>query len=337
MTYEVFSNRMVIVIFTEKKIYLKKYYKYMLGVSTCVSCLRRSRQGANQILKSDFSILHERSTQFFWRGVSSLSIKSFYNGSAFYNTGQGNYRVTENNYLLLNHGQDYSITIDSDTTVESFCIFFSENWTKDIYSTLLLTEEELLEDIDTTKLDVSSTVFFEKTYPLDQLVTPIMNSIRFSVIINRVNPLWLESQLYLLLQNMITLHRKEIKKINYLTGVRFSTRKEIFKRVSIGHEYMNAFYNRNIRLEDIARAAMLSPNHFLRCYKQIFGVTPNQFLSEKRLQVAKHLLLKTKKPITQICYDVGFQSVSNFSWIFSLRFSCAPSQLRKKNYECPIE
>jgi AraC family transcriptional regulator len=281
-----------------------------------------------QIRKSSYSIVNEKSNCFYWKGTGALSIKSFYNGRAHYNTGQGNYLANEENFLILNDGQEYSITIESDKPVESFCIFFPDDWTRDVYRNLVLTEEVLLED--PSKLDVPSVEFVEKTYYRDNLITPIMNNIRLSSMSKNVGRLWIESQIYTLLQRMIVLHKQLLLQVESLSGLRFSTRKEIFRRVSIGHDYMNAFYMKNIYLEDIAKAAMLSPNHFLRSYKQIMRVTPNQFLAEKRLQTAKHLLINTSKPITQICFDVGFQSISNFSLFFSRRFACAPSQMRKK-------
>ncbi|SEL47165.1 hypothetical protein SAMN05518856_111196 [Paenibacillus sp. OK003] len=58
--------------------------------------------------------------------------------------------------------------------------------------------------------------FFEKNSPIDQIVTPILDSVHLSTITNKADSLWLDSKLYLLLQNMITLHNLEMVKINAL-------------------------------------------------------------------------------------------------------------------------
>jgi AraC family transcriptional regulator len=76
-----------------------------------------------QIPNNHFNpILHEKSKKYYWKGIGSLSIKTFRNGKSFYQAGQGHFAVGEGNYLLINRGQEYSITIESETPVESFCI-----------------------------------------------------------------------------------------------------------------------------------------------------------------------------------------------------------------------
>ncbi|WP_235548953.1 helix-turn-helix transcriptional regulator [Paenibacillus sp. Soil522] len=103
-----------------------------------------------------------------------------------------------------------------------------------------------------------------------------------------------------------------------------------FKRIHIGNEFIYAYFDQSITLADVARAACLSPNHFLRSYKQLFGMSPHQYLTERRLQESKKLLLQTDKSITDICLEVGFQSPSSFSGLFSKRFSMTPSQFRQE-------
>ncbi len=53
-----------------------------------------------------------------------LSIKSVVRGSAMWGTNEAERLVDVSNYLILNSGQSYSLTIDSRETVETFCLFF---------------------------------------------------------------------------------------------------------------------------------------------------------------------------------------------------------------------
>lgn len=69
-------------------------------------------------------VLHEQSAEYYWKGTGKLSVKTFRGGSALYQAGNGHYSVGDNRYLLLNQGQEYSIAIESDQPVESFCVFF---------------------------------------------------------------------------------------------------------------------------------------------------------------------------------------------------------------------
>ena len=72
----------------------------------------------------------------------------------------------------------------------------------------------------------------------------------------------------------------------------------------------------------------MAPHHFLRTFKQAFHQTPHQYLTQVRLERAKTLLLRTDTPVTDICMEVGFESLGSFSWLFSKRFRKSPSAFR---------
>lgn len=70
-------------------------------------------------------ILHERSREYYWEGQSLLSIKAFFSGRALYTLGSGYCAVDDTSYLIVNQDQPYTIAIESDAPVESFCLFFT--------------------------------------------------------------------------------------------------------------------------------------------------------------------------------------------------------------------
>ncbi|WP_438348177.1 helix-turn-helix transcriptional regulator [Paenibacillus sp. FA6] len=250
------------------------------------------------------------------------------NGRAYYHAGQGHFAVDEGNYLLLNHGQEYSITIEAEVPVESFCIFFPERMVEEVYRNLVTSNEKLLDDPFSSKQRTID--FVEKTYCYDQLLAPAVSQIRAEYTNWQSDHTWLEEKMHELSQRLLRVHRQVYEDMMKLPSLRASTREELFKRIHVGRDYMYAYYFQPITLEDIARVACLSPNHFLRSYKQLFGMTPHQFLTEVRLQEAKRLLLGTDKPVTDICLEVGFQSPSSFSSLFSKRFALSPSKFRQK-------
>ena len=282
----------------------------------------------NQNSIQDFNpILHAKSAEYFWKGSGLLSIKTFKNGRALYQAGQGHFAVDEGNYLLLNRGQEYSITIESEVPVESFCIFFPEMIVEEVYHSITTSNEQLLDDTILPKR--ISVDFVEKTYD-DQWLSPTLLQIKSAYLSQNLDTTWLEERLYELAHGLLQVHRQVHEEISMLQSVRASTREELYKRIHIGHEFISAYFNQSITLTDVAKAACLSPNHFLRSYKQMFCMSPHQYLSERRLQESKRLLLQTDRPITGICLEVGFQSLSSFSGLFSRRFSMSPSQLRQK-------
>jgi AraC-like DNA-binding protein len=80
----------------------------------------------------------------------------------------------------------------------------------------------------------------------------------------------------------------------------------------------------------MAQVACLSPNHFLRTFKQVFRQTPHQYLIDVRLIKAKQLLTETNRPITDICMAIGFDSLGSFSTLFRRRTGLSPAQYRKQ-------
>ena len=56
-------------------------------------------------------ILHEKADQYYGEGVGFLSVKSFFNGQAHYTSEGRHHSANENSYLILNHGQSYTIEI----------------------------------------------------------------------------------------------------------------------------------------------------------------------------------------------------------------------------------
>ncbi|WP_417068173.1 helix-turn-helix domain-containing protein [Niveibacterium terrae] len=83
-----------------------------------------------------------------------------------------------------------------------------------------------------------------------------------------------------------------------------------------------------LTLEDLAGEAGLSVYHFARMFKQTTGLTPHQYLMRQRMQKAQILLLRGRKPLTEIALQCGFSSPSHFSSSFRAAFGVPPSHRR---------
>ena len=78
----------------------------------------------------------------------------------------------------------------------------------------------------------------------------------------------------------------------------------------------------------IADEVSISPYHFIRQFAALFGTTPHQFRTAERLARAKRLL-STGRPVTEVCFDVGFSSLGSFSALFTRWAGVAPSRYRR--------
>jgi AraC family transcriptional regulator len=92
---------------------------------------------------------------------------------------------------------------------------------------------------------------------------------------------------------------------------------------------LSSCYDSHVTVASAARAARLSPAHFHRQFRTLFGQTPMQFLQERRLAAARRLLISTDEPVTTICFLVGLESLGSFSSLFRRRFGRSPSRYRK--------
>ena len=81
-------------------------------------------------------------------------------------------------------------------------------------------------------------------------------------------------------------------------------------------------------LHDMSRVAYLSTFHFNRVFHQITGLPPAKFIAAMRLEEAKRLLLNTNRSITDICFEVGYNSLSTFTRFFTQRVGLGPREFR---------
>jgi len=87
-------------------------------------------------------------------------------------------------------------------------------------------------------------------------------------------------------------------------------------------------YNQKLELQDIANHVGVSSYYLERLFKQETSETPRIYLEKIRVDKAAHLLTSTDRTNLEICYEVGFQSPSNFYKVFRSLKHCSPSEYR---------
>jgi AraC-like DNA-binding protein len=84
-----------------------------------------------------------------------------------------------------------------------------------------------------------------------------------------------------------------------------------------------------VALAVAAREACLSPFHFHREFVRAFGQTPHDFATGRRFEEARKLLLFSDLPVTEVCLEVGYESLGTFSARFRREFGLAPNDFRE--------
>lgn len=263
--------------------------------------------------------------------VPHLSIKSAFRGKALFETGNGRYLPDKDNYLIINPDQPYSLTVNSGTEVEGVIIFFAAGFAEEVYRSITAPTDQLLDDPEIS--GAARLEFVQRLYPNDDILSPSLNALWGVLDLFGGEPWWYEEQLHKIMQHLLQVHRNVRREIARLQAVRAVTREEIYRRVYRARDYIAASIDQPLTLKEMARVACLSPNHFMRMFKQVFHLTPYQYLTNLRLERARQLLDQTRLPITEICFLVGFESLGYFSWLFHKRVGLSPHAYRKQKRE----
>ncbi|MBT1697337.1 AraC family transcriptional regulator [Fulvivirgaceae bacterium PWU4] len=134
-----------------------------------------------------------------------------------------------------------------------------------------------------------------------------------------------------LLDNIIAENYAAVTVSKNLDVVKQSTRKTLYKRLTVAKQWMEANCAAAFTIDHVADIAMLNTHHFLRLFKKAFRTTPHQYLIDLRIKRASNLLIATDSPVSEICQDVGFESLSSFSTLFKVRCGMSPTQFRELN------
>ena len=91
----------------------------------------------------------------------------------------------------------------------------------------------------------------------------------------------------------------------------------------------NCYYN--MQLSEYARLCYRSLSTYKRDFYNSFGVTPGQWLLQKRLNRSAYLLSHTDSQVTDVVHDSGFKNISHFNKAFKKQFGSSPLQYRRNN------
>ena len=94
---------------------------------------------------------------------------------------------------------------------------------------------------------------------------------------------------------------------------------------------MDRAYAEPLDVKAVAAVAFVSPAHFSRSFRAVFGETPHRYLQRRRVERSMFLLRETDRSVTDICFDVGFTSLGTFSRTFTRIVGETPSGYRLGN------
>ena len=93
---------------------------------------------------------------------------------------------------------------------------------------------------------------------------------------------------------------------------------------------MDRHYAEPLDIPALAAVAGCSEAHFIRTFRAVFGETPHRYLQRRRVERAM-ALLRGNRSVTDVCFDVGFNSLGTFSRTFAAIVGVSPSVYQKRS------
>ncbi|MBS1533243.1 MAG: helix-turn-helix transcriptional regulator [Bacteroidetes bacterium] len=105
----------------------------------------------------------------------------------------------------------------------------------------------------------------------------------------------------------------------------------LYRRIVKAKLFIDEHFAEDIDLDNIAGEAFFSKFHFIRLFKKTYAKTPHQYLTAVRVEKSK-LLLQTDMAVAEVCYAVGFDSVSSFTGLFKHMNGITPSAYQQEKH-----
>lgn len=258
-----------------------------------------------------------------WGG---LSIKTVLNGHESYLIDGKEYKLNQNTFLILNHDQYYGSYINEDEDVESFTIHFTPGFEKEILNYHYTTTGGVLDNpfiTNSRNPEFTQTVhhFTNRMNQLKLNLTGCLSDFK-----NNIQNI--EELFYYLYMEILTQQGDLQKKKSNISVIKKSTRDEIHKRVLNAKDYIEGFYYKpDLSLDELGSISCMNKYHLLRCFKQVFGKTPYQYLKDIRFERAYSLLKAGKHSVAEVVGLCGYDDVSSFNKSFRKRFGISPENV----------
>jgi AraC-like DNA-binding protein len=95
-------------------------------------------------------------------------------------------------------------------------------------------------------------------------------------------------------------------------------------------DFIRENHAEDLSLTQVARFANTSPFYFCKLFKRATGLTFTNFLSRVRIERSKNLLINRQLRVSEIAYEVGFQSLTHFNRVFLKVLGQSPTEYRLK-------
>lgn len=254
----------------------------------------------------------------------NYSLKIPVNGTEYYSVDGIKHKVKPGFFVLTKPGQEVHAVVDSNTNVDSRCIYIDNSLIEDGAKSILQN------DIFADKTIKSRPNFISGKYNIgNHHLGGVLNNI-FSKYNNDFS---FNEEFYHQLALNLMLHQFGVEKaLSSINAHSFATKTELYFRLETAKTYILDNYREDIRLCDVSSNSNISKFHLIRVFKDVYGLTPYGFLLARRLEKACELLKRNPDlSIEDIALICGFNQRRTFTKSFMKKYRITPKLFQKSH------
>jgi AraC family transcriptional regulator len=187
-------------------------------------------------------------------------------------------------------------------------------------------EEFLLDNFLYSNKEIN---FYEKLYSHDTSVSPLLFKLRRLSNNFKDELPAIEETFHLLLLKLLDKQTDIEKEVRKIKATKKSTKQELYKRLNRAKDLIDSCYYENLSLSNIASTCLLNETYLLRQFRTYFGITPRQYVIQKRMEAARQFVeCDYDLSISEICLRVGYSDLTSFSKLYKKIYSYSPENYR---------
>ena len=254
-----------------------------------------------------------------------LGVKYVASGEEVYYANGKKYTVKEGEYIIGNDFTHSVVHIDKSVPVQGLCIDISPQ---------IISEVALYHDVNGSDLRefLLSDQFFVNRYnvkntSLGYTLNDINTRIKAGAFRNDLHQ---NELFYSLAESIITDQRFVFDHLSKMSFKKEVTNEEVFRAMLNAKSHMDAHIMDNLSLEELSKQIGISKYHFLRVFKNTFGISPYQYQKRMRLLQARQELM-LGHDILETAIRYGYFNVQSFTKAFKSAFGKTPGVIKKSN------
>ena len=234
------------------------------------------------------------------------------------------YDIKEGDIYLINSGEVHSYARNPVSNI----VLDREKDTAPLFLFVQISNHCLREYFPQIRTTVFNTCNLRDYLSDEELKTLI------TLLVDSAKAYFLEEPLYQLniLSNVAKVLTTCYKKVPYeiISEAQKTNLKQKNLRVERIISYIDANFETQIRLQDLAEQENLSPTHFSHLFTSLFGVTFQNYVNIKRMEQCIRLMPNKEKTLLEISYESGFSDPKYMNRMFIKHFGYTPKEYRKR-------